>query len=126
MRADIFESRIVRLHAQRAMPVADHARTRAIPAIHRAHLIDQEQNTVGIAVDQPAHRRVFVFAAGIRHFFGGCFQFILLGDGLLADRTIGIFRIDQAREIRRDRHRQLGAGTRDPLLFIRSEINKLL
>ena len=125
MRADIFEGRIVGLHAQRAMPVADHARTRAIPAIHRAHLIDQEQNTVGIAVDQPAHRRVLVFAAGIRHLVGGCFQFIVLRNGLLADRTIGVFRIDQAREIRRDRHRQLGAGTRDPLLFAGGKVDKL-
>ena len=50
----------------------------------------------------------------------------LLRDDLTADWAIRILRVDQVKEVRRDRHRKLVAGEQHACAFLLAEFNVLL
>lgn len=101
--------------------IADQPRTRAITAIGRAAVGDQEQHAVGIPMHQARHRRVRVFAARIGHFPRCRVGLLQPRDDLPTDGTMFIRRIDQVEKIGRDGERQLVIGQLRAGVFLRRQ-----
>ena len=85
-----------------AARIADHARARAIAAIGRAEAGGEEQNAIGIAMDEARGDRVVVFAQGVVLFTGQADVFVRDHDVRAAERLRRVGVAHQARIIRCD------------------------
>ena len=89
---------------------ADDAGAGAIAAVARATIGHEKQHAIRIAMDEPGHRHVRVFAARVRHVVGRGPGFLDPRDDLPPDRAVRIVAFDQVEKMRRDRERELVAG----------------
>src|ERR1051326_249181 len=100
--------------------ITNQARARAIPAISGAAVGDQEQHTIRIAVHQPRHRRVRIFATRVQHFPRSAMGFLKPRDYLPANRAILVCRVHEVEKIWRDGQRQLPVSQRRACTLLRS------
>ena len=93
-----------------AVLVADDARARAVPAVHRTRARDEEQHAVGIAVHQSRNRAVVVFAQRVDLLVGRAHELLVHHHHRAAERLRGVIPVEQARVVRRDAVRQAVAA----------------
>ena len=96
---------------------ADHAAARAVAAVAGAAVGDEEEDTVGVAVDQAGHRHMSVLAARVGHFTGGDDRFAGQRDDLAADRAVGVIRLDKVEVVRGDTEGEFVGGEEEAFAF---------
>lgn len=105
---------------------ADDAASGAIPAVARATVRHEKQDAIRIAMDQPRHRHVRIFAARIHHVVGRSPGFLDPGDDLAADRVLRIITRDQVEKVRRDGQSELVAREQNAAAFFIRKFEVLL
>ncbi len=91
----------------------DDAAAGAVAAVGGAAVGDEEEDAVGVTMDETWDGHVGVFAAGVGH-FGGVFPgFFDAGDDLAADGAARVGGVDEVEVVGRDGHGQLVAGEQD-------------
>ena len=123
--AQVVELRLVLAAIEVLGRVANDARPRAVAAVARALRGDQHQHAVGIAVDEPGHRRVAVLGERVLHHRGEGLLLAAERDDLAADRVVGIVRVDQADEVRRDVDAEL-VRRGEPVALLVGQVEDLL
>ena len=78
----------------------------AVPAVHRAHVGDQEQHTVRIAVGKAGGRRILILVQRVEQVGRGDMGLRHRRYALPPDRIMRVIRIDQAQVIWGDGHAQ--------------------
>jgi hypothetical protein len=97
----------------------------AVPAVGGALVGDQEQDAVGITVDEAGDRRILVLSQGVHHVALRKVKFLDPGDRLSSNGTIGVDRIHEVRKIRGHGHGQPSFGVIDPFDFFRGQFEDL-
>ena len=115
--AQVLELGLVVLAIEVLGRVPDDPRSRAIPAVRRALGRDEHQHPVGIAMDEPGHRRVAVLGQRVLHHRREGIVLATGRDDLAADRVVRVLRVDQADEVRRDVDAEL-VGRRETLALL--------
>ncbi len=92
---------------QREILAADQPAPRAVPAVHRAPVRQQQQHAVRVPVHQPRHGGIGVLAQGVGPVAGLHVQLPHGGDGLLPDGAFGVRGVHQRGVVRRDRHAEM-------------------
>ena len=87
----------------------------AVAAIHGAHVGDEEQNAVRVAVGESGSGRILVLVQRVVEVGGSDVALGALRDGLTADGVEGVVRVDKAQVVGRDGHAELGQGLLDTL-----------
>ena len=105
--------------------VADDPAPRAVAAVARALGRDEQQDPVGVAVDEAGDRGVAVLGEGVLHHPREGAQLRADRDDLAADRVVGIVGIDERDEVGRDVHPEL-VGRREPLALVVGQVEDLL
>src|SRR3990172_5284687 len=105
--AQVVELRLVLLAVEVLTRVAHDARARAVAAIAGALRGHQHQHAVRVAVDEAGHRGVTVLGERVLHHPREGLRLAPEGDDLAAERVVGVLRVDQAQEVRRDVHAEL-------------------
>jgi hypothetical protein len=106
MRADVVERVAIRaFRKRRRLAGADHLAAKTKPAIHRTDMDQLEQHSIGIAMHDPADRRMRMIANRIGVLARSSHQFLSAWNELPRDRIVGIIRIDQRGHLGRHRHR---------------------
>src|SRR3989304_14206 len=100
--AQVVELRLVLLAVEVLTRVAHDARARAVAAIAGALRGHQHQHAVRVAVDEAGHRGVTVLGERVLHHPREGLRLAPEGDDLAAERVVGVLRVDQAQEVRRD------------------------
>ena len=106
--------------------LAGEAAARAVTAVHRAHVGNQEQYPVGVTVRQTRYGRVAVLMQGIFQVGGRALQLLDGRNGLLADRAVRIFRIDQRQVVGRDGHAERFERFADAFLLFSGQLDVFL
>ncbi len=89
---------------------ADDAASGAVAAVGGAAVGDEEEDAIGVAVDEAGYGHVGVFAAGVGH-FGGVFPGLFdSGDDLSTDGIERVAWIDEIEVVGGDGGGELGAG----------------
>ena len=115
---DILQSLLDAIHATLVVGLAGKAATGAVAAIHRAHVGDEEQHTVGIAVCQAWCGRVFVFVQRVEQVGSGLVCLKPSGDALTAHGIVWVIGIDQTQVVGCDSHAQGGEGLLHALFLL--------
>ena len=90
--------------------LAHDARARAVAAVGSALSRDQHQHSIRVAVHEARYRRVRILRQRIFHHGGERFEFRGGRDHLSAHGVVGIGRVDQRDEVRRDVHPEQVGG----------------
>ena len=96
---------------------ADHAAARAVAAVTGAAVGDEEEDAVGVTVDQTGNWHMTVLAARVRHFAGGDDRFAGQRDDLAADRAVGVVRLNEIEIVRGDAEGEFVGGEEEPFAF---------
>src|SRR6266498_840193 len=107
---EIFELHLKFLTREGLSGVADDARARAITAIRRALSRYQHENPVRIPMNKPWHGRVAIFRKRVFHHRGKGLHLLRARDDLFANWIVGIVRVNQGYEVRRDIYAEQTAG----------------
>ena len=126
MVADILDAGVDLGERNAAVVLPRKAAARAMPTVHGAHVGDQKQHAVGIAVREPGCRGIGVLVQRVRILIVGIVQLLGARDRHLADRIVGIVEVDQREIVGRDRHAQLSQRLFDPVLLIGRQGHDLL
>ena len=87
--------RLVEIRMEFLLPrPTHHAGARAVAAVGGAPIGDQEEDTVGVAVNQSGHRHMAILPAGVSHLRRRNSPLADMGDNLTADRACGIVPLD--------------------------------
>ncbi len=121
MRLDVAQPLLVFRVEVVVLRVGNEPAARAVTTVSRAPVRHEKQHPVRITMNQTRHRRVFVFAERIEHFFGVKLRLARTRNHLQPDGTVGIITINQVKKIRGDRHRQLVAREEHPGALVRRE-----
>jgi len=106
---------------------ADDATARAISTITRTAIGHEKEYPVGIAMHEPWHRHVRIFAARIGHVVGRPPSFFNTRNDLTPDRIVRIsFARNQIEKMGRDGERELIAGEQDAAAFFLAKIDMSL
>ena len=100
----------------------DDAGACAVAAVGGAAIGDEEEDAVGVAVDEAGDWHVRVLAAGVGEFFRGGPGFFDAGDDLAANGAVGVVAVDEVEVVRGDAHRELGACEEDTGAFLIGEV----
>ena len=106
--------------------LAGEAAARAVAAVHRAHVGNQEQYPVGVTVRQTRYGRIAVLMQRIFQVGGRTLQLLDGRNGLLADRAVRIFRIDQRQVVGRDGHAERFERFADAFLLFSGQLDVFL
>ena len=123
--ADVVELRLELTAVEVLGGVADDPAPRAVAAVAGALGRDEQQDAVGVAVDEARHRRVAVLGQGVLHHPGEGPQLRADRDDLAADRVVGIVGVDQRHEVGRDVHPEL-VRRRQALALVVGQVEDLL
>ena len=104
----------------------DQAPAGAVPAVHRAHLGDHEQDAIGIAVGDARRRRVEVLADGVLHVLGAHDELGRRGDALHAHRAVRVVGVHERGVVGRDRHAELAHAGLEVGALLGREVEHLL
>ncbi len=118
-RLDVGDGLLPLLGVEAVLVVADHPGAGAVAAVGRAEAGHQEQDPVGVAVDQAGHRAVVVLAQRVVGLAAGEEELVAGRHHGPAERVARILGVEQAGVVRGDGHRQGAptAGQGRPLLF---------
>ena len=97
----------------------------AVPAVGGALVGDQEQDAVGITVDEARDRRILVLSQGVDHVALRKVKFLDSRDRLSSNRTIGVDGIHEVRKIRGHGHGQPAFGMIDSFDLFRGQFEDL-
>ncbi len=109
MGCEPLKRRLEGCHRTRAASISDDPRPRAKAAVHAAMVGGDEQDTIGIPLDQVGGDLVSLLAEGIGEIAFDHDGFIGLRDTLTPDRTCGVVWIAQAEIVGRDGDRKSGS-----------------
>src|SRR4051794_14076658 len=101
---------------------ADDAAPGAISAVARATIGHQKQHAVWIAMDQPRHRHMRVFATRIRHVVRRRPCLLYSRNYLPPDRIVRIIAREQVKKMRGDSESEFVAGKQNAAAFFLAEV----
>ena len=122
---DVVELRLELAPVEVLLGVADDPAPGAVAAVARALGRDQEQDPVGVAVDQPGDRAVAILRQRVLHHPGEGAQLRTDRDDLAADRIVRVVGVDEADEVRRDVDPEL-VRRREALALVVGQVQDLL
>ena len=108
--ADVLEARFKFGVEVVILGVGDEAAAGAVAAVGGATVGNEEEDAVGVAVNDTVHRFGFFFADGVEAFLGGGLGFSGAGDDLTTDGVGGIGGIDEVEEVGGDREGEFLVG----------------
>ena len=101
--------------------LAGETATGAVAAVHGAHVGDEEEHAVWIAVCEAGSGRVLILVQRVVEVGGGDVALFAGGDGLATDGVVGVVGVDKTQIIRRDGHTELGQSFLDTFGLFRGE-----
>ena len=93
----------------------------AVTAVHGAHIRDEKQDAVWIAVSKTRNRRVRVLVKWIEEVSLGAMQLLDCRDALLADRVVRVVLVDEGEVVWSDGHTEGLEGLANAVLFLLSQ-----